>query len=113
MVNLTKALDVRVQLDENVVNANSARFTLFNAKYQTDRIEGKILIMNHKSEEIVVVINVLLVGKMNEFSIKPKKDITKTLDTVVNQQHDIRWEVTIPPRKSTEINYVRLYSRRV
>ena len=33
--------------------------------------------MNYKSEEVVVVINISLMGKMSNYSIAPKKDAIK------------------------------------
>jgi hypothetical protein len=112
-VNLTKALDVRIQLEEKVTNANPTRFTLSRVNYQTDQIQGKIEVMNFKSEEIVVVINLTLTGKTSNYSIAPKKDIIKANGNVVNQQHDIRWEINVKPKETLEIKYVKLYSKRV
>ncbi|CAF4416511.1 unnamed protein product [Rotaria socialis] len=112
-VNLTKALDVRIQLDEKVSSANSSRFVLSRVNYQTDQIEGKILVMNYKSEEVVVVINTILVGKMSNYSIAPKKDAVKTDGDVANQRHDIRWEITVKPKQTLEIKYVRSFNKRI
>ena len=112
-VNLTKALDVRVQLDEKIINTNQKRFTFLSYNYQTDNIEGKIAVMNYKSEEVVVVINISIMGKMSDYSVKPKKDAVKANDTTANPQHDIQWEVTIKPKQTLEIRYVRLFNRRV
>jgi hypothetical protein len=69
--------------------------------------------MNYKSEEVTVVINVSLTGKMNNYSIPPKKDTIKANGNVVNQQHDIRWELNVKPKQTLEIKYVRLYNKRV
>ncbi|CAF3344794.1 unnamed protein product [Rotaria sp. Silwood2] len=113
-VNLTKALDVRVQLDEKVsTTTNSPRFTLFRVHYQTDQIDGKILAMNYKSEEVVVVITATLIGKISNYSIAPKKDAVKADNNVANQRHDIRWEVNIKPKQTLEIKYIRSYNKRV
>ncbi|CAF5100115.1 unnamed protein product, partial [Rotaria sp. Silwood1] len=112
-VNLTKALDVRVQLDEKVTVTNSKQFTLFRVHYQTDQIDGKILVMNYKSEEVVVVITATLMGKMNNYSIAPKKDAVKADNNVANQRHDIQWEVNIKPKQTLEIKYVRSFNKRV
>jgi len=112
-VNLTKALDVRVQLDEKVTNTNSTRFTLSRVNYQSENIEGKLSVMNYKSEEVVVVINVKLMGKMSNYSVAPKTDAIKANENSVNQQHDIRWEVNVKPKQTIEIKYVRLYNKRV
>ncbi|CAF0766370.1 unnamed protein product [Rotaria sp. Silwood1] len=112
-VNLTKALDVRVQLDEKVTVTNSKQFTLFRVHYQTDQIDGKILVMNYKSEEVVVVITATLMGKMNNYSIAPKKDAIKADNNVANQRHDIQWEVNIKPKQTLEIKYVRSFNKRV
>ncbi len=112
-VNLTKALDVRVQLDEKITNTNSTRFTLSRVNYQSDNIEGKLVVMNYKSEEVVVVINVKLMGKMSNYSVAPKNDAIKANENSPNQQHDIRWEVNVKPKQTIEIKYVRLYNKRV
>ena len=112
-VNLTKALDVRIQLDEKVTNSNTKLFTFLSSNYQTEEIQGKIQVGNFKSEEIVVVINLTLTGKTSQYSIPPKKDAVKAIENVANQQHEIRWEVTIKPKQTLELKYVRLYSKRV
>ncbi|CAF4992848.1 unnamed protein product, partial [Rotaria magnacalcarata] len=112
-VNLTKALDVRVQLDEKVSSTNSSRLVRSRVNYQTDQIEGKILVVNYKSEEVIVVINTILVGKMSNYSIAPKKDAVKTDGYVANQRHDIRWEVTVKPKQTLDINYVRSFNKRL
>ncbi len=112
-VNLTKALDVRVQLDEKVTNTNSTRFTLSRVNYQSENIEGKLSVMNYKSEEVVVVINVKLMGKMSNYSVAPKTDVIKANGNSVNQQHDIRGEVNVKPKQTIEIKYLRLYNKRV
>ena len=112
-VNLTKALDVRVQLDEKVLNAPPTRLTLFRTNYQTDQIEGKIVVMNYKPEEVVVVLNLSLMGKMSNYSVAPKKDSVKVNENVANQQHDIQWEVNVKPKQTLEIRYVRSFNRRV
>ena len=112
-VNLTKALDVRVQLDEKVLHANSARFSLSRTNYQTDHINGKILLMNYKSEDVAVVLNMSFSGKMSNYSIEPQKDVIKANENVVNPQHNIQWKVTVKPRQPIEIKYTRLYSKRV
>ena len=113
LVNLTKALDVRIRLDEKVTGTNPTPFTLLYVNYQTDQIEGKLLVMNFKSEEVVVVVNLSLTGKMNEYSIEPKRDFVKATENTVNQQHDIRWEISVKPRQTLEIKYIRSYNKRV
>jgi len=69
--------------------------------------------MNYKSEEVVVVINVKLMGKMSNYSVAPKTDAIKANENSVNQQHDIRWEVNVKPKQTIEIKYLRLYNKRV
>ncbi|CAF1322405.1 unnamed protein product [Rotaria sordida] len=112
-VNLTQALDVRVHLDEKVLSTNPTHFTLFRVHYQTDQIEGKILIRNHKSEEVVVVITAILVGKMGNYSIAPKKDAVKADNKGANPRHEIQWEINVKPKQTLEIKYVRSYNKRV
>ncbi|CAF0887173.1 unnamed protein product [Adineta ricciae] len=112
-VNLTKALDVRVQLEEKVVNTNTRRFTFLSYNYQTDQIEGKLTIMNYKSEEVTVVINMSLTGKTSNYSPEPKKDIVKATEATANPQHDITWEINLKPKQTLEIRYVRAYNKRV
>lgn len=112
-VNLTKALDIRVQLDEKVIQTNPRKIILFRVNYQVDEIEGKIVIMNYKSERVVVVINAALMGKTNNYSIEPKHDLVKVNENAANQKHDVRWEVTLNPRQTMEIKYYRQYNKRV
>jgi hypothetical protein len=112
-INLTKALDVRVQLEEKVSNTNTKRFVLHRINYQTEQIEGNVILLNHKSEEVTVVINLLIQGKMSNYSIAPKKDSIQVNGDVTNQQHDIRWEIRIKPKEKMEIKYIRLYNQRV
>ena len=112
-VNLTKALDVRVQFEERVLKSGSTQFTLFGYNYQSDQIEGKFSVMNFKSEEVVVVINTSLMGKMNNYSVAPKTDVIKTIETTANERHEIVWEVNVKPKQTLEIKYMRLYNRRV
>lgn len=112
-VNLTKALDIRVQFNEQVTGADSKRFKFFNQNYQTDHVEGKIIVINLKPEQIVLVINLSSEGKFNNYSIKPKKDIIKSNDNVVNQQHEIQWEIKVQPKGTTEIVYTKSYNKRV
>jgi hypothetical protein len=102
-VNLTKALDVRVKLDEKVINRIEKR---------SDNIEGKIAVMNYKSEEVVVVINISIMGKTSNYSVKPKKDAVKANYITANPKHDIQWEVNIKPKQTLEIGYVRLFNRK-
>ncbi len=68
--------------------------------------------MNFKSEEVVVVINLTLTGKMSDYSIAPTKDAIKVNENVANQYHDIRWKVYVKPKQTLEINYVRMYNKR-
>ena len=112
-VNLTKALDIRIQLDEQVKKTNSTAFTFLHSKYKTDEIEGKLVVMNFKSEEVTVVINLSLTGKMNQYSIQPKKDLIKANENVANQQHEIRWEINLKSKQTLDIQYIRLYNKRV
>lgn len=112
-VNLTKALDIRIQLDEHVKKTNSTSFTFLGGKYQTDEIEGKLIVMNFKSEQVIVVINLSLTGKINQYSIQPKRDVIKANENVANQQHDIRWEIDLKPKQTLNIQYIRLYNKRV
>lgn len=113
VVNLTKTLDVRVQFEEAVINTEAKRLTISRVNYQTDHVEGKLILTNYKSEEVVVVLNTSLYGKLSSFSNQPKKDVIKPNSDVVNQQHDVQWEVTVQPRGTIEIRYVRLFNRRV
>jgi hypothetical protein len=69
--------------------------------------------MNYKSEEVIVVINISLMGKMSNYSIPPKKDAIKAIENVANQQHDLQWEVHVKPKETLEIKYIRLYNKRV
>jgi SHS2 domain-containing protein len=70
--------------------------------------------MNYKSEEVTVVINISLMGKMSNYSIVPKKDVIKaTVYHGANQQHDIQWEVRVKPQQTLEMKYIRLYNKRV
>ncbi|CAF4163676.1 unnamed protein product, partial [Rotaria sordida] len=112
-VNLTKALDIQVQLDEKVSNTNPTRFTLSRVHYQTDQMEGKILVRNHKSEEVVVAITATLMGKMGNYSIAPKKDAVKTGNDRANPRHEIQWEINVKSNQTLEIKYVRSYNKRV
>ena len=111
MVKLTKALDVRVQAEENVVNTNTTRITFYRNHYQTDTIDGKINITNHKNEDINVVLSIKLFGKIVSCSLAPKKDINKTSRDVANQHHDIQWEVTVKAKQAFEIKYTRQFNR--
>lgn len=112
-VNLTKALDVRVQLEEKVLSTNQSSFVRYRVKYQTDQIEGTITVTNYKAEEVVVVINATLAGKMSNYTVAPKKDSVKANEAVANQHHDIRWEVNIKPKQKLEMTYIRLYNKRI
>ncbi|UJR35070.1 hypothetical protein I4U23_027846 [Adineta vaga] len=112
-VNLTKALDVRIQFEEKVVNTSSRRFTFLSQNYQTDQLEGKITVMNYKSEEIIVAINTSSVGKTGNYSIEPKKDIVKASETTANPNHEISWEINVKPKQTLEIKYTRSYNKRV
>lgn len=69
--------------------------------------------MNYKSEEVVVVINLSLMGKMSNYTVPPKTDVVKANENRVNQQHDIRWEVNVKPKQTLEIRYARSYNKRV
>ena len=113
VVNLTKTLDVRVQFEEAVINTEPKRVTISRVNYQIDHVEGKLILTNYKSEEVVVVLNTSLSGKLQSCSNQPKKDLIKPNTDVVNQQHDVQWEVTVQPRGTIEIRYVRLFHRRV
>lgn len=113
LVNLTKALDIRIQLDEKVKGTNPTPFSFQYHNYQTDEIEGRLRVMNFKSEEVVVVINLSLTGKMNQYSLEPKRDFVKASESTVNQEHEIRWETTVKPKQTLEIKYIRLYNKRV
>ncbi|CAF0882267.1 unnamed protein product [Adineta steineri] len=112
-VNLTKALDVQIQAEENVVNTNPKRFTFRRTNYQADTIEGKISVVNYKTETIVVVINLSLTGKITNHSVAPKKDVMKTNENTVNEQHDIRWEINVKPKQTLDITYNKIYNRSV
>jgi hypothetical protein len=112
-VNLTKALDVRVQLDEKVSNTASTQFTLFKQKYRCDQIEGTFSVMNYKSEEVVVVINTSLLGKTSHYSVPPKTDVVKAIEMAANQRHDVVWEVNVKPKQTMEVRYTRAYNRPV
>jgi hypothetical protein len=112
-VNLTKALDVRVQHDEKLSNTNSTRLTLMRVNYQTDQIDGQIVVTNHKTESVLVVLHLTLVGKTSHYSLPPKKDTRKVHGDVANGHNDIRWEVTVPPKANVEIKYTRHFNRRV
>ncbi|CAF4313122.1 unnamed protein product, partial [Adineta steineri] len=112
-VNLTKALDVQIQAEENVVNTNPKRFTFRRTNYQSDNIEGKISVVNYKTETIVVVVNLSLTGKITNHSVAPKKDVMKTNENTVNEQHDIRWEINVKPKQTLDITYNKIYNRSV
>ncbi|CAF0987235.1 unnamed protein product [Adineta steineri] len=112
-VNLTKALDVQIQAEENVLSTNPKRFKIGRTSFQTDNIEGKISVVNRKTETIVVVINVALSGKITKHSVEPKKDVIKTHQHFTNEQHDIRWEVTVEPKQTLDITYDKIYNKYV
>jgi hypothetical protein len=69
--------------------------------------------MNFKSEEVAVVINIVLSGKMSNYSVQPKKDIVKVNQHVANEQHEIRWAVNIKPKETLQLRYNRLFNKRV
>lgn len=111
LINLTKALDIRVQVEESVTNTNPNRIVFLRNNYQTDTITGKITITNHKSEDIRLVIKMKLTGKMVDFTTKPTRNIVKANSNAVNQTHDIRWELDIKAKQSLEIKHTRHFNK--
>lgn len=112
-VKLTKALEIRVAHTEKVTSTDSRRLTFFQLHYQTDHIEGRINIVNLKSEKIILVLSLSTEGKLSNYSIQPKKDIIKSDNNVVNQHHEIQWEINVQPKTVLELVYTRAFNKRV
>lgn len=113
LVDLTKALDVRVRSEEHVRTANASRARIRRLEYQTDEIDGKIQLVNCKSEEVQVALKVDLAGKISNYSLPPKTDTMAVKRDNVNEHHNIQWEISLKPKQTLEIEYARLYNRRV
>ena len=112
-VDLTKALDVRIRSEESVKNTNANRFRIRNVNYQSDQIEGKIQLVNFKSEEVRVALKATLSGKISNYSFEPKTDTMSVKRDVANEHHKVQWEISLKSKQTFEIKYVRLFNRRV
>lgn len=50
---------------------------------------------------------------MSNYTIPPRKDSVKANEAVVNQQHEIRWEVDVKPKQKLEMKYLRVFNKRI
>lgn len=90
VVNLTKTLNVRVQFDETAINGEPKRFSFSRVNYQVDQIRGELTVTNNKPEGVVVLLNVYLLGELQQLFVAPEKDVVKPSLFGANQQHEVQ-----------------------
>lgn len=110
LVNLTKALDVKVQFEESITSSKGT-VKILGTQYQVDTVSGKIAISNNKKEAVTVQVKVKILGSLTEHSVTPKTNIEEITYDVANGVRKVMWEITLEPGKKEEILFKRVINR--
>ncbi len=116
-IHLTKAPGIRVTHEEKPSNvsqlANASSVKIFDHDYVKEQWNGTITITNVIQESVTVVVKIELHGNISNYSMQPKVDAIQQGNFVVNQLHDIRWDVQLESQQTKEIKYSRIFHRSV
>jgi len=113
MINLTKALDVKVSFEgATAIEQNKGVTYVLDHKYQKDTVKSQIIATNLKKEEVTVVIKVSTTGVLSKSNLPPTANVEEINYDVANPKRKLTWEVKIEPGKTVKINYERDILRR-
>jgi hypothetical protein len=85
----------------------------FDQHYVKEQWDGTIKVSNGIQESITVVLKIQLHGSIFDYSTEPKVDAIQQGNFLVNQLHDIRWDIQLDPQQTQEIKYSRAFHRSV
>jgi len=111
LVNLTKALDVKVCFDESITG-NKGTIQILGNTYQQDTVTGRFAIFNHKTETVTVQVKAKIHGSLGDSSVKPKTNIEQVSNDVANGIRKVEWEARVEPGKTFDIQFKRDINRR-
>ena len=113
-IHLTKAPGIRVTHDEKSYTVASAKVTtikISGRNYVKEQSDGIITVTNTIQESVRVVVKIQLHGSLSNYSTKPSVDVIQQEKTLIDEVHDIRWDIQLEPRQTKEIKYSRLFHR--
>ncbi len=86
---------------------------IFDQNYVKEQWNGTITVTNAIQESVTVVLKIQLHGNISNYSTQPKVDGIQQGNFLVNQLHDIRWDVPLESQQTKEIKYLRTFNRSV
>jgi len=111
-INLTKALNVKVVFKEETDNKQSSNsrslVTIMGNNYQRYTINGKLALLNYKSETVTIKIKIEnMQGDLESATMEPISNVEKPRRDVTNAQRSVCWETDVEPGQTIEIGFTR------
>lgn len=104
-VRITKALDVRVDDDEEEIERKREELKIRSGHYDLVTLKGTIQIANRKSEAVTLEITKTLTGEVKVAEANPKiTSIAKGL-RAVNPRQKLEWKIDLKPGDKKTVTY--------
>ena len=104
-VRITKALDVRVDDDEEEVERQREFLKIRSGHYDLVTLKGTVQIANRKSEAVTLEISKTLTGEVKQADATPKiTSLAKGL-RAVNPRQRLEWKIELKPGEKRTLSY--------
>ena len=104
-IRITKALDVRVDDDEEEVERQREFLKIRSGHYDLVTLKGTIQIANRKSETVTLEIAKILTGEVKQADANPKiTSLAKGL-RAVNSRQKLDWKIELKPGEKKTLTY--------
>lgn len=105
IVRITKALKVRVAHVEQEQERSGETMLHWGSKYRRSTVRATMKIVNHKGEDVRLVIGRKMSGELLKAEGDPRKSARSTGVYAVNREQELTWEVTLKPGERKTITY--------
>lgn len=114
-IHLTKTPGIRVthaeKPSEDNQSARESPVKIFEKDYVKEQWNGTIIVTNGVQESVTVALKIQLHGNVSDYSIPPKTENLQQGDFLINQVHQIRWDVELEPQQTKVVKYQRVFHR--
>lgn len=97
--------EISVTNDEKSPDVTQSRVKIFDMDYTKEQWNGTITITNAIQTSVKFSLKIRLLGNISKYSTQPNFDTIQQGTLLINQLHDIRWNLQVEPQQTKVIQY--------
>ena len=105
VLHITKALSIVTRCSERELKGEREKLVIAGRRFQRTRVEGTLLLKNHRDEEARLLIRRRFSGELLEADGKPTCELMELGAYSVNERNELTWELTLDPGQVKTLTY--------